>query len=70
MKQHLYRKNGSESVPDSLEGKVTHDDILDKFRECYSELYNSYIYSPGIRARKVNPSSFSGNKAPMVLELG
>ena len=41
MKQHLYRKNSSESVPESLEGKVTHDDILDKFRECYSELFNS-----------------------------
>ena len=30
-----------QQVPDSLEGKVTHEDILEKFKECYEQLYNS-----------------------------
>ena len=41
MKKHLFsKKGGNQDCPDSLEGKVTHDDILEKFRECYSALYN------------------------------
>ena len=30
-----------QQVPDSLEGKVTHEDILEKIKECYEQLYNS-----------------------------
>ena len=41
LKKSLDKKDSSQSVPDCLEGKVTHDTILDKFRECYHELYNS-----------------------------
>ena len=41
MKNHLFCKSSDEKVPDSLEGKVTHEDIVEKFRECYAELYNS-----------------------------
>ena len=41
MKNSLNTKDTLQSVPDCLEGKVTHDDILDKFRECYEGLYNS-----------------------------
>ena len=41
MKKHLYSNRSDESIPDSLEGNVTHESILEKFRECYSELYNS-----------------------------
>ena len=40
MKHHLFRKGGGQDCPDSLEGKVTHEDILEKFRECYSALFN------------------------------
>ena len=41
MRKTLSKKCNGQTVPDSLEGKVTHDSILDKFRECYAELYNS-----------------------------
>ena len=41
MKKHLYCKKSAESVPDSLECNVTHEGILEKFQECYSELYKS-----------------------------
>ena len=41
LKKSLDRKDNSQSVPDCLEGKVTTDSILDKFRECYQNLYNS-----------------------------
>ena len=41
LKKSLNKKDSSQSVPDCLEGKVTHDTILDKFRECYEDLYNS-----------------------------
>ena len=39
--QNIGRKKSGQSVPDNFEGKVTHETILDKFRECYEELYNS-----------------------------
>ena len=41
LKKSLDQKDSSQSLPDCLEGKVTHDTILDKFRECYQDLYNS-----------------------------
>ena len=41
MKNTLGKKNLGQSIPDSLDGKVTHDSILERFRECYEELYNS-----------------------------
>ena len=42
MKKSFGKKNnGGQQVPDSFEGKVTKDTILDKFRECYENLYNS-----------------------------
>ena len=41
MKKALYEKSSGQDIPDKLEGKVSHDDILDKFKECYEELYNS-----------------------------
>ena len=41
MKNTLERKNCGQAVPETLDGKVTHDSILDRFRECYEELYNS-----------------------------
>ena len=41
MKRILGRKDTSQTVPDCLDGKVTHGDILPKFKECYEELYNS-----------------------------
>ena len=37
----LDKSSNGQSVPDCLEGKVTHATILDKFRECYKDLYNS-----------------------------
>ena len=41
MKRILGRKDTGQTVPDCLDGKVTHGDILQKFKECYEELYNS-----------------------------
>ena len=41
LKKSLVTKCTSQPVPDSLERKVTHDSIIDKFRECYQEQYNS-----------------------------
>ena len=36
LKPSLYQ-----DIPDTLEGKVTYDDILNKFKQCYESLYNS-----------------------------
>ena len=41
-------KDNSQSVPNCLEGKVTHETILDKFRQCYQELYNSAGTEPAM----------------------
>ena len=41
MKRTLNRKTYGQAIPESLDGKVTHDTILDRFRECYEELYNA-----------------------------
>ena len=41
MKRVMGRKNSGQSVPEELDGKVTHDSILERFKECYKELYNS-----------------------------
>ena len=41
LKKTLSHKNSEQAVPECLEGKVTHDTILDRFRECYEDLYNS-----------------------------
>ena len=41
MRTTLKKKSTGQAVPDCLEGKVTPDTILDKFRECYEYLYNS-----------------------------
>ena len=35
------KKNEGQVVPNCLDGKVTHETILEQFRECYEELYNS-----------------------------
>ena len=41
MKKSLTGKSSGQEVPDCLEGKVSHEDIVGKFRECYSALYNA-----------------------------
>ena len=41
MRKSLNRKSTDQQLPDCLEGKVTHDEILEKFKECYEDLYNS-----------------------------
>ena len=41
MKNTINSKNTSESVPESLDGNVTHDDILNRFKTIYESLYNS-----------------------------
>ena len=38
MKNHLGSKSFGQDIPDTLEGKVTKDDILEKFKECYAIL--------------------------------
>ena len=37
----LYGKSTGQTVPESLEGKVTNERILEMFRDCYNDLYNS-----------------------------
>ena len=37
----LGAKQTGQAVPESVEGKVSHDDILEVFRENYSNLFNS-----------------------------
>ena len=41
MKMTLGKKSQGQSVPEQLDGQVTHDTILNRFKECYEELYNS-----------------------------
>ena len=41
LKKSLGGKATKQGVPDSLEGKVTHESILEMFRDCYSDLYSS-----------------------------
>ena len=41
MKNYLNGGSSSQDIPDTLEGKVTFNDILEKFKECYQSLYNS-----------------------------
>ena len=37
----LGAKQTGQAVPESVEGKASHDDILEVFRENYSNLFNS-----------------------------
>ena len=41
LKKTLSKKKSDQQVPESLEGEVTEDGILAKFRELYAKLYNS-----------------------------
>ena len=41
LKKSLDGKSTGQTVPESLEGKVTHESILEMFRDCYNDLYNS-----------------------------
>ena len=52
MKKSLYEKSTGQNIPDKLEGKVTQDDILEKFKECYENLYNSAPSSESMNAIK------------------
>ena len=41
LKKTTGKKSMAQTVPDSLDGKVTPDTVLDRFRECYKDLFNS-----------------------------
>ena len=41
LKKSLDRKCTPKTIPESLDGKVTEDSILERFRECYENLFNS-----------------------------
>ena len=41
LKKTLSKQKGGQQVPESLEGEVTEDGILAKFRELFAKLYNS-----------------------------
>ena len=41
MKKYMGKKDISQSIPESLDGKVTQGDILDRFKTIYETLYNS-----------------------------
>ena len=40
-KKSLCSKKKAQQLPDCVEGKVSHEDILDQFKQRYEELYNS-----------------------------
>ena len=40
-KRILGNKDTGQTVPECLDGKVTHDTILERFKDCYEQLYNS-----------------------------
>ena len=46
MRRTLGRKSQGQAVPEELDGKVTHDTILDRFRECYEELDLKMLWLP------------------------
>ena len=52
LRKHIPGKNNGQKVPECVEGKVTHDTILDKFKECYMELYNSADTKEGMKLIK------------------
>ena len=52
MKKSLYEKSTGQDIPNKLEGKVTQDDILEKVKECYENLYNSAPSSESMNAIK------------------
>ena len=41
LKKSLDRKCMPQTIPDSLDGQVSHDSILERFKECYQTLFNS-----------------------------
>ena len=41
LKKTLNNKSMAQTVPDSLDGKVTPETVLERFRECYHDLFNS-----------------------------
>ena len=41
LKRTLNKKSMAQTIPDSLDGKVTPDTVLERFRECYQDLFNS-----------------------------
>ena len=64
MKRHLNNKRGSgQEFPDSLHGKVTHEDILHEFKESYSALYNSADTSAQLQIIKENIQKFISENA-------
>ena len=64
MKRHLNNKGGSgQEFPDSLHGKVTHEDILHEFKESYSALYNSADTSAQLQLIKENIQKFISENA-------
>ena len=65
MKKHIGSKKGSgQEFPDSLEGKVTKTDIIEKFRECYEELYNQSDRSEEMMAVKTKIDSLIMSNIP------
>ena len=41
LKKSIDKKCNAQTIPDSLDGEVTQDSILERFRECYKGLFNS-----------------------------
>ena len=70
MRNTLERNSHGQAVPESLDGKVTHDTILDRFRECYEELYNSAGTQHAMNIIKENLKNIiQGNRDQSVKEI-
>ena len=62
MKKELGRSKDGQIVPDCLEGATTEDDILEKFRTVYCDLYNSCDTSHEMNTIKEKLKSMIGGQ--------
>ena len=71
MRSTLGKKNQGQAIPENLDGKVTHDSILERFRECYENLYNSAGTEKAMETIKAKLNNLiQDNSIPSLMEIG
>ena len=71
MRSTLGKKNQGQAIPENLDGKVTHDSILERFRECYENLYNSAGTEKSMETIKAKLNNLiQDNSIPSLMEIG
>ena len=63
MQNSLGKKKTTQQIPDCLEGKVDHSGILNHFRKCYKELYNSSCTKEAVDLIKVKLQNIISSKS-------